>query len=145
MSGTRTLRIDLKPSRGFAAAIVSLHAAAGACIALLWYGPAGVALGLLVSGLGLAAARDRALLRTRRSPRALHLEGRDALELESADAERLHLRLDARRYVSRLLVVLRGKGPMRRTIVVTGDMLDPETFRALRLWALWGRLPGTAR
>jgi len=144
LSGTRTLRIDLKPSRAFAAAIVAVHAAAGTCIALLWPAPSGIAIGLLVAGLGLAAARDRALLRGRRSPRALHLEGKDRLGLEAAGAALSPLRLDARRYVSSLLVVLTGRGPMRRTIVVTGDMLDAEAFRALRLWALWGRLPDAA-
>jgi hypothetical protein len=144
LSGTRTLRIDLRPSRGFAAAIVALHAAAGTCIALLWFGPAGIVLGLLVCGLGLAAARDRALLRGGRSPRALRLEGKDCLGLESANAGLSPFRLDARRYVSGLLVVLTGNGPVRRTIVVTGDMLDPEAFRLLRLWALWGRLPHAA-
>ena len=49
-----------------------------------------------------------------------------------------------RRYVSRHVVVVPLAGPQRRTVLVTGGMLAPEAFRRLRLWALWGRLPGVA-
>ena len=27
-------------------------------------------------------------------------------------------------------------------VLVARDMLDPEMFRRLRVWALWGRVPG---
>jgi hypothetical protein len=30
---------------------------------------------------------------------------------------------------------------LRRTLLVTGDMLAAEEFRRLRIWALWNRLP----
>ena len=39
------------------------------------------------------------------------------------------------------MVTLPVRRPMRRTILVTRDMLAAEEFRRLRLWALWGRLP----
>jgi hypothetical protein len=32
----------------------------------------------------------------------------------------------------------------RRTLLVTADMAGEREFRLLRLWALWGRLPGVA-
>ena len=48
------------------------------------------------------------------------------------------------RTVSRFLVALPLAGAARRSMLVTADMLDPEGFRLLRLWALWGRLPGVA-
>ena len=31
-----------------------------------------------------------------------------------------------------------------RTVLITRDMLGAEEFRRLRLWALWGKLPGVA-
>jgi hypothetical protein len=42
------------------------------------------------------------------------------------------------------MATLPVRRPMRRTILVTGDMLRAEEFRRLRLWALWGRLPRVA-
>jgi hypothetical protein len=101
----------------------------------------GIALGLLIAGLGCAAAWDRALLMGRRSVRALRLGDEDAVTLELANAEQVPMRVSPRRYVSAALVVLPGVASMRRTIVVTGTMVEPEAFRALRLWALWGRVP----
>jgi hypothetical protein len=141
LSGERILRIDLKPSRGFAAVIVAVHCAAGACAGALVAGPAGVCLGLLIACLGVAAALDRALLIGKRSLRALRVEGKDRLTLELANAELVPLRVGARRFVSRFLVVLPGTVSMRRTIILAGDMLEPDSFRALRLWALWGQVP----
>jgi hypothetical protein len=35
-------------------------------------------------------------------------------------------------------------GAGRRNLLVVRDMLPPGEFRALRLWALWGRVPGAA-
>ena len=39
------------------------------------------------------------------------------------------------------MVVLPLRTPFRRTLLVTADMLDPQEFRRLRIWALWNRLP----
>jgi len=41
-------------------------------------------------------------------------------------------------------VALAVAAPYRRALLVTPGMLPPESFRLLRLWALWGRLPGVA-
>jgi len=141
LSNARILRIDLSPSRGLAAAIVTVHGGAAACAGVLVAGAAGVCLGLLIGCLGLAAAWDRALLRSPRSVRALRIEGKDYVTLELADAELVPVPIAPRRYVSRLGLVLYGAASMRRTIVVARDMLDPDSFRALRLWALWGQVP----
>ena len=127
-----------------AATIVAVHSVAGLCAGVLLTGPAGVGLGVLIAGLGLAAALDRALLIGKRSPRALRMEGKDHLTLELANAELVPLRIGGRRYVSRYLVVLPVAGSTRRTILVAGDMLEPESFRALRLWALWGQTAQSA-
>lgn len=93
--------------------------------------------------LGLAAAWGRALLRSRASVRALELAGSE-ITLELRNGERLHAELGPRRHVSRFMVTLPVRRPVRRTILVTRDMLDAEEFRRLRLWALWGRLPEVA-
>ena len=141
MSVERTLRIDLKPSPGFAAAIVAVHIAAGVSAGALLAGPAGVFLGALIACLGVTAALDRALLLGKRSLRVLRLEGKEQLTLELANGELVPLRVAPRRYVSRFLVVLPGIASMRRTIVIVGAMLEPDSFRVLRLWALWGQVP----
>jgi hypothetical protein len=44
-------------------------------------------------------------------------------------------------HVSRLMVTL-ALQRKRHHILVTADMLDRDSFRALRIWALWGKLPG---
>jgi hypothetical protein len=39
------------------------------------------------------------------------------------------------------MVTLPVSIPLRRTILVTRDMLGVAEFRHLRLWALWKKLP----
>jgi hypothetical protein len=90
----------------------------------------------------VAAAWSRALLRSRASVRALEISG-PALTLELAGGERLAAQVAERRYVSRLAVTLPLQRP-RRTLLVTAGMLSAPEFRRLRIWALWGRLPGVA-
>jgi hypothetical protein len=46
--------------------------------------------------------------------------------------------------VTRYWVALDTGAPMRRSVLVTAGMLQPGPFRLLRLWALWGRVPGVA-
>ena len=42
------------------------------------------------------------------------------------------------------MVALPVQGPVRRTVLVTGDMLSEESFRVLRIRARWGKLPQVA-
>lgn len=128
----------------FAVAIIAAHSAAGACAVALLANLAGVILGALLTCLGVAAAADRALLIGKRSLRALLVEGKEQLTLELANAELVPMHVGARRYVSRFLVVLPDAGSMRRTIIIAGAMLDSDSFRALRLWAVWGQVPQSA-
>ena len=134
-----SLRLVLSPSPVFAAVILVLHAAAGASAFLVLGGVAGGALGAALFALGLAAARSRALLRAKRSVRALEIDG-DALALELAGGERIAAAAPQRCYVSRLAVVVL----LQRTVLVAADMLSPAEFRRLRLWALWRKLPAVA-
>ena len=135
------LRLTLSPSPRFALVIVSLHAAGAACV-LLVMGMSGAVLALALFSLGAAAAWSRALLRSRSSVRALELAGA-ALTVELANGERIAAVIGERRYVSRIAVTLPLRRPWR-TILVSADMMPADDFRRLRIWALWGRLPGVA-
>ena len=91
----------------------------------------------------IALVPGRALLRSRSSVRVIEI-GPSGVVLELAGGERFAVQVDARRYVSRLMVTLPVRRPSRRTLLVTRDMLDGALFRRLRLWAIWGKLPSVA-
>jgi hypothetical protein len=82
-------------------------------------------------------------VRGRRSPRTLCILADGTLGVELTNGHRLQAGAGART-VSRFLVTLPLEGTLRRSVLVTADMLDTASFRLLRLWALWGRLPGVA-
>lgn len=137
------LPLDLRPSWRLALLIIGLHGLAAACLAIALPGFAGAVLAALLAALGVAAAWDRALLRGRRSPRSLRVSGDLSLHVELSDGTSCPVAAGTRT-VNRFLVALPLEGLVRRSILVTADMLDPGRFRLLRLWALWGRLPGVA-
>ena len=134
MSATR---LELSPSWILAGAIVALHSAAAASVLLVL---PGLALPLCLLLLGLAAAWSRALLGAAGSVRALELSGSEIV-LALKDGRRVAAALGERRHVSRFMVTLPVRHPLRRTVLVTRDMLPAAEFRRLRLWALWGKLP----
>ena len=105
-------------------------------------GMSGAVLALALFSLGAAAAWSRALLRSGSSVRALELAG-PALAIVLANGERIAAQVGERRYVGRLAVTLPLRRPWR-TILVSADMMPADDFRRLRIWALWGRLPGVA-
>jgi hypothetical protein len=137
------LNFVLKPSRRLAVAIVAAHALAGASVFVVLPGLAGALVAAGLVALGVSAAWTRALLRSPRSVRAIAIAG-DVATLELADGARLEARIGERRHVSRLMVTLPFAKPVRRTILITRDMLGGDLFRTLRIWALWGRVPGVA-
>ena len=139
----RRLRVELTPSLPLAAAVIGLHLAAALCVLLVMPAPAGAALAAALAALGAVAAWSRALLRSPLSVRALELEG-PKLELELANGEHIAAELAGRRYVGRFMVSLPILRPVRRTILVTADMAQADSFRRLRIWALWGKLPAVA-
>ncbi len=143
MSGSRSLRLRLSPSPAFAAALVALHACAALCVLLVLPSFPGAALASCLMALGLAAAWSRALLRSAGSVRAIEIEAGGA-SFELAGGERIAAQLTRRRYVNRFMVALPVEGRLRRTVLVTLDMLGEESFRMLRIWALWGKLPQVA-
>ena len=141
MSGTR---LELSRSWVLATVIITLHAAAALSVLAVMPTTLGYALAAALLVLGAAAAWARALHGSRRSLRAIELSGNDMV-LELRDATRYPTELRGSRHVSRMMVALQVRRPVRRTILITRDMLDADLFRQLRLWALWGRLPGDRR
>ena len=137
------LRFELEPSPALAAGIVLLHLGA-AVSALACLPPAvGALLAAAFVLLGSATAWDRALLRAPSSVRALEVDGA-RLVLELRDGRFVSAEAAARRYVTRWLVAIPLARRFGATVLVTCGMLDPASFRLLRLWTLWGRLPDAA-
>ena len=135
---------QLASSRRIAAFIVLAHGASAVALLTVFDDALGWMLAALVVALGLATAWDRALLRASRSVRGFELQGPDGIVLELPHTERRVSRVGSRRWVSAHLVALPIAAPLRRTMLIADDMLDPDAFRRLRLWALWGQLPGVA-
>jgi hypothetical protein len=130
--------LGLSPSYALAVLLVALHLCAAAAAALAVPGWPAAVLAALLAALGLAAAWSRALLRSRRSMRRIRLEaGKASIELAGGES----FPAEAGGHVSRLMVTLVLRDPARRTLLVSADMLDGDSFRALRVWALWGKLP----
>jgi hypothetical protein len=141
--GGEILRLDLRRSWRLSSLIAGAHAAAGASVLIASPNLAGAALAALLAALGCAVSWDRALLRGRRSPRTLWVSADGSLGVELADQTRLRVG-DGPRTVTRWMVTLPLEGSVRRSVLVAPGMLDAASFRLLRLWALWGRLPGVA-
>ena len=123
-----------------AVVLAALHAAAAFSLVMVLPGLPGLLAAGLLLALGVATVRSRALLRSAASVRAIELVG-PKLEVELASGERFCAELAERRYVSRLLVLLPLRSPVRRTILISNDMAGGDSFRRLRIWALWGKLP----
>lgn len=143
MTGTPPLRVELRGSVALTGLVLVVHVAAGCILAVVLPAPAAMfALGLLAI-LGTAAVREKTLYVASHSPATLYLGYDGGLSLRLRDGREATSAVAARRYVGRWLVVLglEGVAGGRRTMLVARDMLAPETFRLLRLWALWGTLP----
>jgi hypothetical protein len=102
----------------------------------------------LAAILGGLAAWDRALLRSSKSPRAIEIHPDGTGKCLFANGESAGLERGtgiAGIMVTRYWVALRLRARYRRSLLVTAGMLAPAQIRTLRLWVLWGRLPGAAR
>ncbi|HEX5313462.1 MAG TPA: hypothetical protein VFX38_00940, partial [Gammaproteobacteria bacterium] len=111
------LRLELSPSRGLAAAVVSLHLAASAAVLVVFPSLAGALIAAALVALGGIAAWSRALLRSAHSVRALELDA-TALRIEHRDGRSFAAQLAERRYVSPRAVVLVLRQPMRQAVFV---------------------------
>ncbi|HUN68865.1 MAG TPA: hypothetical protein VMU46_08710 [Burkholderiales bacterium] len=142
--GAPLFRLVLSPSPRFAAVILIIHLTAAGCCLAVSEGWPGIALALLLTALGGAAARDRALLRGARAARAIEIFGSGEARLALADGETIALEPVRGMGVTRYWVALRCGAPGRRGILVTAGMLGAAPLRRLRLWALWGKAAGVA-
>ena len=138
------VRLELSPSLPFGAVILAVHAAAGASFLTVLTDWRGGCLAAAIFALGCAAAWDRALLRSRRSPRAIELPAAGEGLCRFADGSTAILVPLGGSAVTRYWVALGLRSPGRRSLFVTAGMLAPEALRLLRLWALWGKLPAVA-
>ncbi len=103
------------------------------------------ALAILLLALGGVSAWDRALLRGRRSPDAIEIPSSGAAVLRLASGETVPVRPVRGIGITRYWVALASLAPAGRSAMVTAGMLGPENARLLRLWSLWGRMPGAAQ
>lgn len=138
------LRLELRASRALAGAVVLVHGGAAGAAMLTVPGPFGLGLAALLLTMGAVALWRGALLRAPGSIRVVELAADGAVCLELASGARTAGRIAQRRHVSPWWVVLPIQAS-RRAVLVTRDMLAPGDFRRLRLWALWGRVPASAR
>jgi hypothetical protein len=144
LSTALPLRLELSSCPALASAIVTAHAAAGACIALVLPLGAGMALGTLVLALGTASAWHRALLRGPRAVRAIEIASGAArvIRADGSEAQACAVRGIG---ITRWWVALQLGPAGRGGFLISAGMLESEPFRRLRLWALWDRAPGVAR
>jgi len=103
-----------------------------------------MALAILILALGGVSARDHALLRGARSPRAIEIQPTGAAVLVMASGEAVAVRAVRGVGVTRHWVALAPLSLAGRSVMVTTGMLGAANARILRLWALWGRTPGVA-
>ena len=125
--------------------ILTFHATAALCFLTVMTGWAGVAVGSLVFALGIAAAWDRALLRSRRSPSAIEIRSSGEAICLFTNGDSAAVQAQGGSAVTRHWVALRLRSPLRGSLLVAAGMLPEESFRLLRLWALWGKLPRVAQ
>jgi hypothetical protein len=144
VNSAQPVRLALFPSGKFAVLIVIFHAVAALCFLTVLTGWLGIAAASLLIALGAAAAWDRALLRSGRAPRSIEIRPTGEAFCLLANGDSVAVEAHGGSAVTRHWVALRLHSPSRRSLLVAAGMLPAESFRRLRLWALWGKLPGVA-
>jgi hypothetical protein len=94
--------------------------------------------------LGAATAWRLALLRSANSPAAIELGAQASIAIDTRQGTRIESVARTPRHVTRASVVLRTDSRQCRTLLLTAGMMGAEEFRRLRVWALWGGVPGAA-
>jgi len=138
------IRVELRPSRGFAALLAAVHAAALLVIVLMPLPAAVVAVAALpVAASALWSIRRQALRRGRNAVTALEFADRETLQLRDGDGLWHGGRLSGSSTVGAALTVLNIglDGGTTRHVVITADGIDRDDFRRLRVWLRWGPGP----
>jgi hypothetical protein len=142
MPAAPALRLDLKPSRLLAGALVFAH---GLACAAVWMSLSGwlqyIAWGAILASLA------HALLRAMHHPALsleLHEDGRASWR--NRDGTWREGRLGKNHFVSAALAVveLHLAGRSRRRVILMADSVSPEDFRRLRVRLRWQRSPAPA-
>ena len=93
--------------------------------------------------LGGASGWRLALLRASSSPAILELGPEGTFALVLRGGRRIESGPGVR-FVTRRWIVLRTGSAGCPTVLVAAGMLRPADLRRLRVWGLWGRVPGNA-
>jgi hypothetical protein len=137
--------IVLRPAYWLAAILVFAHAAIGM---LLLFMPLPLWLLLvLMAGLLCSAVHGvwrQALRRGSRAITGLQFRNREQLEIRRRDGSRQSGRVLGSSSAGTLLIILnirleRQRWPVH--VVLTGDSIDGDGFRRLRVWLRWGPVP----
>lgn len=139
------IRVELKPSRGFALLLATAHAAALVLLVLI---PVPTLI-CVIGALAILASAYRSISR-----QALRRGSHAVNALEFSDRETVRIRtgngvwhaasvLGSSTVGAGLTVLnLRVDGRTTQHVVITADGIDREDFRRLRIWLRWG--PGPA-
>ena len=125
--------------------ILTLHLLAALCFLTVLTGWFAAIAALLTFLLGIAAAWDRALLRSQRAPRAIEIHSSGEARCLFSNGNSAAIEALGGSAITRHWVSLRLRSPLRGSLLVVAGMLPVESFRLLRLWALWGKLPRVAQ
>jgi toxin CptA len=135
------LVIVLKPSRMLAVILLIAHAVSGVLIMILplalWLKLVGIAIIVLAS---FYYVRRYALLRTPTAVRELRMLSDGRLEIFQSDWQ--SAKLVGEQFIHPMLTIIRCRTETDRwpvSIVILSDMLDAESFRALRVRLKWRR------
>ena len=139
MPAAPALRLDLKPSRLLAGALVSAHGLAGAAA---WISLSGwvqyLAWGAILASLA------QALLRAAHPALSLELNEDGRASWRNRDGTWHEGRLGSSHFVSAALAVLELETPglsRRKRVILMADSVSAEDFRRLRVWLRWRRSP----
>jgi toxin CptA len=143
MPAAPALRLDLKPSRLLAGALVSAHGLAGAAA---WISLSGwvqyLAWGAILASLA------QALLRAAHPALSLELNEDGRASWRNRDGIWHEGRLGRSHFVSAALAVLELETAglrRRKRVILMADSVSPEDFRRLRVWLRWRRSPAQSR
>ncbi len=131
--------VIFKPSRALAALLLVAHGASAVLVSItplpLWIKT------IALAAIALSAwynVRRYALLATHNAVRRLRILASGDVEIERANRERATL--TGEQFIHPRLTIIRCRTDSNRrpiAIVIVPDMLDPETFRALRVRLKW--------
>jgi len=145
LASVAPLCMELRRSLPLAMLIVAVHLFAAACLLTLMTGWQAFLLALLVTTLGFFTAANRALLKGRQAACRIEIGGDSTgATLVFADGRTATVAAVRGVGITRHWVALQTCGPLGRSFLVVAGMLPEATFRLLRLWALWGKVPGVA-